>query len=49
MKRMFQYGLAVLMILFLLWVGISFIDINEHNSPVQDDYKHYAEWNIFLQ
>ena len=39
--------LAVVGILLTLWIVISFIDINFHNSPFSEDYLHYANWNFF--
>lgn len=39
--------LAVIGIILMLWVMISFIDINFHNSPFSSDYQNYADWNFF--
>lgn len=39
--------LAVIGIILVLWVMISFIDINFHNSPFSSDYLNYADWNFF--
>lgn len=38
---------AVLSVIFIIWITISFIDINAHNSPFCPDYHQYADWNFF--
>ena len=41
------YGFIALSAVFVLWVGISFIDISIHNDPFSDGYKDYLDWNFF--
>ena len=47
-KEVVKCFIIMMSVIFLLWVTISFIDINEHNNPMEENYKNYAEWNIFL-
>jgi hypothetical protein len=39
---------AVLGIILMIWIFISFIDINTHNSPFENDYQSYLSWNFFI-
>ena len=39
--------IAVLSVVFILWIMVSFIDINMHNSPFSPDYQDYSFWNFF--
>ena len=38
---------AVLSVVFVLWIMVSFVDINMHNSPFSPDYQDYSCWNFF--
>lgn len=39
--------LTITGISFLLWVFVSWIDINNHNDPFNENYKDYSNWNYF--
>lgn len=51
MKKMFKligviaYSLAIA---FILWIFLSWCNVNKCNSIANDNYKNYASWNIFL-
>lgn len=34
-------------ITLLIWILISWIDINNNNDPLNENYKNYANWNFF--
>ena len=34
-------------IALVMWIVASWVNINQHNSPMQEDYGNYAKWNIF--
>ena len=42
-SNVFLIGCIFISILFLF----SFVDVNLHNNPNSNDYKQYADWNIF--
>lgn len=33
--------------IFMIWVGVSFIDVNIHNDITSNNYGQYADWNFF--
>ena len=39
--------LTVIGVSFLLWVFISWVDINNHNDPFNENYQDYSSWNYF--
>jgi len=48
MKKI-KWSNVLLLIGFILmiWVGVSFIDVNIHNDIASDSYGQYADWNFF--
>lgn len=48
MKKI-KWSNVLLLIGFILiiWVGVSFIDVNIHNDITSDSYGQYADWNFF--
>lgn len=47
MKKFKENILLVLAAIVILWGVASFVDINLHNNPMEEDYKDYASWNFF--
>lgn len=39
--------IGILGVLLMIWIAVSFIDVNMHNDVFADDYKNYASWNFF--
>lgn len=39
--------MAVVSIAFVVWIVASWVDTNQHNNPMEEDYKDYAKWNMF--
>ena len=39
--------ITTMCIALVMWIVASWVNINQHNSPMQEDYKNYAKWNIF--
>jgi DNA-binding transcriptional regulator of glucitol operon len=46
-KKFFSFIVTLIVIAFLIWLVISWIDINQHNNPFSNDYLNYAKWNLF--
>ena len=38
---------AVVGIIILFWILVSWVDINNNNDPLNKNYKNYANWNFF--
>ena len=47
MKKIISNMFLIGAILFLILLLFSFIDVNLHNNPNSNDYKQYADWNVF--
>lgn len=47
MKKAISNVLTIVSVLLLLWLAMSFIDVNIHNNPLSDNYQNFASWNIF--
>lgn len=47
MKKIISNMFLIGAILFLALLLFSFIDVNLHNNPNSNDYKQYADWNVF--
>ena len=39
--------MTIVSIVFVVWIVASWVDINQHNNPMEEDYKDYAKWNMF--
>ena len=39
--------ITTMCIALVMWIVASWVNINQHNSPMQEDYKNYAKWNMF--
>lgn len=39
---------SVLFIAFLLWIGISYIDILTNNTNLDGTQSQFASWNLFI-
>ena len=39
--------ITTMCIALVMWIVASWVNINQHNSPMQEDYENYAKWNIF--
>ena len=39
--------ITTMCIALVMWIVASWVNINQHNSPMQEDYRNYAKWNIF--
>lgn len=44
MGKVLEYGIAVVSMAFLLWIGISFIDVVADNTTTAQ----HANWNAFV-
>lgn len=44
MGKVLEYGIAVVSIVFLLWIGISFVDVITDNTTTAQ----HANWNAFV-
>ena len=47
MKKIISNMFFIGAILFLILLLFSFIDVNLHNKPNSENYKRYADWNVF--
>ena len=45
--KVFDSVITIMCIAFVMWIVASWVNINQHNNPMQEDYKNYAKWNIF--
>ena len=39
--------ITTMCIALVMWIVASWVDINQHNNPMEEDYKDYAKWNMF--
>ena len=49
-KRIFKIlenVMTIVSIAFVMWIVASWVDTNQHNNPMEEDYKDYAKWNMF--
>lgn len=44
MGKVLEYGIAVVSVAFLLWIGISFVDVVADNTTTAQ----HANWNTFV-
>ena len=45
--KILENVMAIVSIAFVVWIVASWVDINQHNNPMEEDYKDYAKWNMF--
>ena len=45
--KILENVMTIVSIAFVVWIVASWVDINQHNNPMEEDYKDYAKWNIF--
>ena len=45
--KILENVMTIVSIAFVVWIVASWVNINQHNSPMQEDYRNYAKWNIF--
>ena len=45
--KVFDNVITIMCIALVMWIVASRVNINQHNSPMQEDYGNYAKWNIF--
>lgn len=45
--KVFDSVITIMCIAFVMWIVASWVNINQHNNPMQEDYKNYAKWNMF--
>ena len=45
--KIFENAMTVVSIAFVVWIVASWVDTNQHNNPMEEDYKDYAKWNMF--
>lgn len=43
----FEKFLGLISFILLVWILISFIDVNMHNDIMSSNYGHFARWNLF--
>lgn len=44
--KVFDKVWYLLSIALVIWIFASWVNINSHNNPMEEDYKDYADWNI---
>lgn len=45
--KILENVMTIVSIAFVVWIVASWVDINQHNNPMEEDYKNYAKWNMF--
>lgn len=45
--KILENVMTIVSITFVVWIVASWVDINQHNNPMEEDYKDYAKWNMF--
>ena len=45
--KILENVMTIVSIVFVVWIVASWVDINQHNNPMEEDYKDYAKWNMF--
>ena len=45
--KILENVMTVVSIAFVMWIVASWVDTNQHNNPMEEDYKDYAKWNMF--
>ena len=45
--KILENVMTVVSIAFVVWIVASWVDTNQHNNPMEEDYKDYAKWNMF--
>ena len=45
--KILENVMTIVSIAFVVWIVASWVDINQHNNPMEEDYKDYAKWNMF--
>ena len=45
--KILENVMAIVSIAFVVWIVASWVDTNQHNNPMEEDYKDYAKWNMF--
>lgn len=45
--KILENVMTVVSIAFVVWIVASWVDTNQHNDPMEEDYKEYAKWNMF--
>ncbi len=46
--KWFGIALCISILLFGVWLVISFVDIISHNVPFFDNYGEFLDWNFFV-
>ena len=47
MKKILVNALTILSVLMIVWLILSFVDVNIHNNPANEHFGEYALWNLF--
>lgn len=45
--KILENVMTIVSIAFVVWIVASWVDTNQHNNPMEEDYKDYAKWNMF--
>ena len=45
--KILENVMTIVSIAFVVWIVASWVNINQHNNPMEEDYKDYAKWNMF--
>ena len=45
--KILENVMTIVSIAFVVWIVASWVNINQHNNPMEEDYKDYANWNMF--
>ena len=45
--KILENVMTIVSIVFVVWIVASWVDTNQHNNPMEEDYKDYAKWNMF--
>ena len=47
MKKVISNILTIVSVAMIVWLLLSFVDVNIHNNPVAENYQQFAQWNFF--
>jgi uncharacterized membrane protein len=47
MKKVISNILTIVSVAMIVWLLLSFVDVNIHNNPAAENYQQFAQWNLF--
>ena len=45
--KIVRMSITLILFMFTLWAAASFIDVNMHNDIFMENYREFANWNLF--